>query len=54
MAQYLDQRMTTARSNAKAAGVQVTTIPFRVETFAAQNLLRNCASSGNLFYLTRD
>lgn len=53
-AQYLDQRMATACSNAKAAGVQVITILFRVETIAAQNLLRNCASSGTLFYIARD
>ncbi|MCX7324931.1 MAG: hypothetical protein NTZ14_10970 [Hyphomicrobiales bacterium] len=46
--------MTTACSNAKLDGVQVVTILFRVKTVAAQNLLRNCACSGNLFCIARD
>jgi hypothetical protein len=51
---YLDDRMRLACTNAKAKNIQVITILFRVNTTNATNLLRNCASSGNLFYLARD
>jgi hypothetical protein len=51
---HLDDRMRLACSNAKAKGVQVITILFRTNSSNAENLLRNCASSGNLFYLARN
>ncbi len=49
--QYLDGRMMQACTNAKAEGIQVITILFRVNDTNSQNLLRNCASSGQLFYI---
>lgn len=51
---YLDDRMRLACANAKAKNIQVITILFRVNTTNATNLLRNCASSGNLFFMARD
>ncbi len=51
---YLDDRMRLACSNAKAKNVQVITILFRVDTQSSKDLLRNCASSGQLFFLARD
>jgi Flp pilus assembly protein TadG len=51
---YLDNRMRTVCTNAKNAGVQVITILFRTDTARSRNLLRDCASSGRLFYLARN
>ncbi len=49
--QYLDSRMLQACTNAKAEGIQVITILFRVNTANSRNLLRSCATSGQLFYI---
>lgn len=51
---HLDERMRQVCTNAKAAGVQIISILFRVDTKRSKDLLRNCASSGNLFYMARD
>jgi Flp pilus assembly protein TadG len=51
---YLDGRMRQACTNAKAKGVQVISILFRVDTASSQQLLKDCASSGSLFYLAKN
>jgi Flp pilus assembly protein TadG len=51
---YLDNRMSLACENAKAAGVQVITILFRVDTANSKKLLENCASTKKLFYIAKD
>ena len=51
---HLDERMRQVCTNAKASGVQIISILFRVDTQRSKDLLRTCASSGNLFYLARD
>ncbi len=48
---YLDDRMSLVCENAKAAGVQVITILFRVNTMRSKNLLERCASDRKLFYI---
>ncbi len=48
---HLDERMRLVCANAKAKGVTIISILFRVNTQRSRDLLRNCASSGNLFYL---
>ncbi len=51
---YLDNRRRLACSNAKAKGGQVISILFRVDSASAKQRLRDCASSGNLFYLANN
>jgi Flp pilus assembly protein TadG len=46
---YLDQRFATACSNAKAAGIEIYVVAFRVSDEAASGHLRNCASSHEKF-----
>lgn len=51
---YLDSRMTLACENAKAAGVQIITILFRVDSANSKQLLEKCATSNKLFYIAKD
>jgi Mg-chelatase subunit ChlD len=48
----MDSKMLTACSNAKAAGVRIYTVAFRLETDpVSQNLLRTCASAPDKFFM---
>lgn len=49
--EFLDGKTRTACQNAKAAGIQVYTILFRVNTPEARQLLTNCATDQKMFYL---
>jgi hypothetical protein len=51
---HLDSRMRLACSNAKAAGVQIITILFRVETEKSKELLKNCATNGQMFLMAKN
>ena len=47
----MDTHLTTACTNAKAAGVMIYTIAFRLEADpATQNLLRACATGTDKFF----
>jgi Flp pilus assembly protein TadG len=48
---HLDARMTLACNNAKAAGIQIITILFRVDAAKSKQLLENCATEKKLFYI---
>ena len=51
---YLNERMTLACDNAKAAGIQIITILFRENSSKSKQLVKNCASSGQLFFMAKD
>jgi Flp pilus assembly protein TadG len=51
---YLDNRMSLVCENAKAKGVQVITIMFRVENTSIRQRLENCASNKQLFFPAKD
>ncbi len=49
--EFLDAKTRTACTNAKATGIQVYTILFRVNTPEARQLLTDCATEQKMFYL---
>lgn len=51
---YLDSRMRLACSNAKAAGVQIISILYRVETEKSKELLKSCATNAQMFIMAKN